>query len=288
MTGFITNDWLFRCWDYEPLWILFFWFAVAFWVGCCMGSFLNVCIWRIPRGESTVFTPSHCPKCNNLLKWYDNMPIWGYLHLRGKCRYCREPISPRYLIMELLVGMLFVLVLLKTGLAEQSPVVLLRYIPMVMLCVTTFFIDRKHRIIPDVTTYPAIIWGIALPLALPEVWGIHAQWKYGLYLYAPCTALAVLLFLGTFAIAGRWIAGRDVLGWGDVKYLMAAGALTGIDGAVITLFFGSFTGLVYGIWLAKKRRRPMRRTSIPLGPFLAVGSLLWILAGEWIVRCLYH
>lgn len=276
------DSWWVRCWCYEPVWIPLFWLAAAFWVGSCVGSFLNVCIWRIPHGESIVFAPSHCPKCQNHLKWYDNMPIWGFLHLRGRCRYCKTSISPRYLLMELLLGSLFALTLAKVGWMEQPPAVLLLYLPMVMLCVTTFFIDWEHRLIPDVTTYPAMIFGVAISAALPSVWGMESAWGGGLYSLG--SALGFGLFLSLFALIGRKLAGRDALGWGDVKYLMAAGALTGVGGAFFSLLFGSFAGMAYGIWLARKRGRALRRTSIPLGPFLAVGSLIWIGCGEWLLR----
>ncbi len=277
-----TDNWFYRCLESGLTGSLVFWSAVIFWLGCCIGSFLNVCIWRIPRGESIVFGASRCPHCRTVLKWYDNVPIWGFLHLKGKCRFCRGRISPRYLGMELLTGGLFLLVFLKTGLTGEPPDVLWRYCPMLMLAITTFFIDRKHFIIPDVTTYPAMIYALILSAAMPEVWGTDNVLQSMIF---SVSGLGVFgIFTALFAMLGRRIYGTDVLGWGDVKYLMAAGALTGTAGAFVSLLSGSFTGMLYGIMRAAGHRRSLRRTAIPLGPFLAAGSLLWILAGEKLLR----
>ena len=132
--------------------------VAVFAVGSCFGSFLNVCIWRLPLGESIVSVPSHCTKCGYEIRWYDNIPIISYLVLRGRCRNCREPYSPRYLIVEALTGLLFVAVFLKVGLSAQPPATLALYWVMVLLCVTTSWIDVEHRLIPDATTYPALLF----------------------------------------------------------------------------------------------------------------------------------
>ena len=276
------NDWWIRAGLYDPGWIRGFWLTAAFLYGSCMGSFLNVCVWRIPLGESIADAPSHCPKCGALIRWYDNIPIFSYLRLRGKCRHCGMPISPRYLIVETLTGLLFAGALAAVGWSSQPPGKILLYCPMLMLIITTAMIDWEHRIIPDLTTYPAMIFGVAVSVALPSVWGMRSHWWSGGWSLG--SLLVAGIFLGAFAWLGRKIAGRDVMGWGDVKYLMAAGALLGIYGAFFSLLVGSFAGAAYGVAVALHRKRRLRRTAIPFGPFLAGGSLIWIFCGEWLTR----
>ncbi|HCH86985.1 MAG TPA: hypothetical protein DFL85_15940, partial [Lentisphaeria bacterium] len=159
------------------------WFFVfsSFLFGSCLGSFLNVCIWRMPLGESIVTAPSHCPKCGTPIRWFDNIPVVSYLALRGRCRSCKAPISPRYVIVEALTGILFALLLFKVGATQQPPFTLLLYFTMTLLCITTIWIDFEHRLIPDATTYPAILFGLAASAAFPSVWGVSNHLLSGAY-----------------------------------------------------------------------------------------------------------
>ena len=118
-----------------------------------------------------VSVPSHCTKCGYEIRWYDNIPIVSYLVLRGRCRNCREPYSPRYLIVEALTGLLYVAVFLKVGLSDQPPAMLALYGAMVLYCITTSWIDVEHRLIPDATSYPALLFGLAISAAFPAVQG---------------------------------------------------------------------------------------------------------------------
>ena len=268
---------------FDGWWAWGFFLFWAFLFGGCMGSFLNVCVWWIPRGESIVDQPSHCPVCGALIRWYDNVPFFAYLNLRGRCRNCKTHIPIRYLLMEAVVGLLFAGLLAKAGWSEQSPAVLLLYFPMASLAFTTFLIDARHRIIPDLTTYPAMAAGVLFSALVPAAWGMQHWYWSGLYSLGSLAAVGI--FLGAFAWIGGRIAGRDVLGWGDVKFMMACGALLGIPGALFTLFTGSLMGTVYGavLWNRRRKKGRRRRLSIPFGPFLAVGSVLWMLIGE---KCL--
>ncbi len=281
MNAFLTegmNEWWLRIGMYESIWVWAFWLISAFILGSCIGSFLNVCIWRIPLGQSISDAPSHCPKCGMLIRWYDNIPLYGYLRLRGRCRNCREKISPRYLLMEIVTGAIFALLLAKVGWTGEPPAKVMLYFPMAMLIITTVMIDWEHRLIPDQTTYPAMVAGVAVSFCFPSVWGMKEWYWSGLFSLGSLAVFGILLSL--FALIGRRIAGRDVLGWGDVKYLMATGALLGWAGAFFTLLAGSLAGSAYGVALAIKRKRKLRRVAIPFGPFLAGASLLWMLIGS--------
>lgn len=250
--------------------------------GSCLGSFLNVCIWRLPLEESIVSVPSHCTKCGYEIRWYDNIPIVSYLVLRGRCRHCREPYSPRYLIVEALTGLLFVAVFLKAGLCAQPPAMLALYWTMVLLCITTSWIDVEHRLIPDATTFPALLFGIAVSAAFPSVQGCESHLAA---LFRGLLGAAVPgALLALFALAGRFVAKREVLGWGDVKFAAAAGALLSAPGALFCVATGALAGTIFGIALALRTGRSMKRLAVPFGPFLAGGALLWIFFGEKLLR----
>ncbi len=246
--------------------------------GSCLGSFLNVCIWRLPLGESIVSVPSHCTKCGYEIRWYDNIPIVSYLVLRGRCRNCREPYSSRYLIVEALTGLLHVAVFLKVGLSDQPPAVLALYGAMVLYCITTSWIDVEHRLIPDAASYPALLFGLAISAAFPSVQGCAGH--LGGLLRAAAGAAIPGGLLALFAVAGKLAAKREVLGWGDVKFAAAAGALLGAAGSLFCVAAGALVGTFFGIGYALCTKRSMRRLAVPFGPFLAGGALLWIFFGE--------
>ena len=279
------NEWWLRIGWYESGWIWGFWLFWAFLFGGCMGSFLNVCVLRIPRGESIAGAPSHCFGCGSPIRWYDNIPIWSYLRLGGKCRVCGMRIPPRYFIMEVLTGLLYAGAVAKTGWSGENPETLALYIVLLSLALTTFQIDWKCRIIPDVTTYPAMAAGLLVGGLLPGAFA-RGTWQAGL-LFSGIGLAAAGIFLALFALIGRKIAGQEVFGWGDVKYMMAAGALTGLPGAVFILTLGSLLGVLFGLYVAFRRRRrgrPWRGVHIPLGVFLALASAVWVFAGDWILR----
>lgn len=274
-----TYDWWQRlgC-DYPIVWgtVVF----SAFALGACLGSFLNVCIWRIPRGESVVTAPSHCTACGADIRWYDNLPIVSYLVLRGRCRRCHTPYSCRYLVVEALTGALFTAVLLKVGMAQQVPSVIPLYWWCILLAISCSWIDARHRIIPDVLTWPAVIYGIVLHALMPSACGAATHLAGGLYAFF--SALLPGAFLSIFSIAGQKLTGKDVLGWGDVKFVAACGALLGFPGALFVLLGGSLSGTVYGVVLARIRKRSLNRCTIAFGPFLGGAAVVWCLAGNWI------
>jgi len=247
----------------------------AFLYGACLGSFLNVCIWRMPRGESVVTGGSHCTSCGKPIRWYDNLPLASYLILRGHCRHCKASYSCRYFVVELLTALLFTAVVLRFAVVGYPPATLAPALAMVMLAVASAWIDQEHRIIPDALTYPAMIWGAACAFIWPGIWGASGRW--GALILAVLSGAFPAGMLWLFSVVGLRVLRRTVMGLGDVKYLAAAGILTGMGGAFFSLIFGAFAGTVFGVAVAVRRRRKLKHTTLAFGPFLAAGSLLWIL-----------
>ena len=266
--------------DY-PVVASYFLFSV-FALGACLGSFLNVCIWRLPLGESVVDAPSHCTTCGYDIRWYDNLPIISYIVLRGRCRNCHTHYSCRYLLVELLTGLLFVAYYIKTGRMEFPAGMLMAGFVMILLAITTAWIDIKHRIIPDATTYPAMILALAAAGLFPGAWGTTNR------LLAIGGALTSGLVWGVIlyglALAGRLIFRCDALGMGDVKFMIACAMLLGVPGTFFVLLTGSMLGTFFGIGYALVRRKPLKRVTIAFGPFLAASAVVWLFAGEWLLQ----
>lgn len=233
-------------------------------VGALIGSFLNVVIWRLPRGESVVSPPSACPACGAHIKPYDNVPVLSWLLLRGRCRHCGEPISARYPLVEALTAVLMALVPICLGADED---VWLGF-AFVLILVPLTFIDLDHRILPNKITYPSVPIAIALVAAfeidrLPE------------HLIAGAAA-----FLFLFAAAWVYPAGMGV---GDVKLAGVMGLFLGRNiapGLLIAFLLGSLVGI--GV-MAVKGVAAGRKTAIPFGPFLATGGLVALYSGDAIV-----
>ena len=277
------TDWFFRLGFHYPL-VLAFGLITAFLYGSCLGSFMNVCIWRIPRGESVAGAPSHCTSCGAEIRWFDNLPVISYLVLRGRCRHCRAPYSPRYCIVEAVTGFLFAAILVKTGLTRQVPAVMLPYCTMVLYAIAAGWIDAEHRIVPDLLSYPALAVGVIGAAVFPEIWGC-AEWYRGA-LFAVLAAGLVGGGLALFAMIGKRLCRREVLGWGDVKFAMATAALLGLPGALWSLFAGSLFGMIAGVVAARCRGRSLRRASIPFAPFLGAAAVIWIFAADALLRLL--
>jgi leader peptidase (prepilin peptidase)/N-methyltransferase len=272
-------DW-FRRIGFNYPWLLILGLFVMFVYGSCLGSFMNVCIWRMPRNESVISSASHCTSCGESIKWYDNLPVISYLLLRGRCRHCKSPYSPRYLIVEVITGIIFAAILLKCAIVRQEPAVIINYCTMTLFALAAGWIDCRHRLIPDKLSFSALLIGIASAAVFPRIWG--TQIHYLAPLLAAGAALLSGAILLIFTTVGNRITGKEVMGLGDVKYIMATAALLGLPGALFVLLSGSLSGTVYGVILSKIRKRPLSRCSIAFGPFLAAGAVIWILAGNWI------
>jgi leader peptidase (prepilin peptidase)/N-methyltransferase len=236
-------------------------------VGLAIGSFLNVCIHRIPRGESLNHPPSRCPTCGTGLRWFDNVPVLGYLRLRGRCRSCRAPISMRYPIVELITMGLFLLHYAQFG---WSPLLIAR---LVFACalVVLFAIDLEHHLLPDVITLPGIVVGLIFSIWLPP--GIVAA------------LIGVLIGGGALWLIGEAYyrySGQEGMGGGDVKMLAMIGAFLGWKLVILTLVLSSVAGSIIGMALIASRRGGMKY-ELPYGTFLALGALVSSLVGERLI-----
>jgi leader peptidase (prepilin peptidase)/N-methyltransferase len=258
-----------------------FWYVMSFILGTCVGSFLNVVIYRVPEGISLLTPPSHCPKCQKDIPWYLNIPLLSWLLLRGKCANCSCRIPARYFLVELLTGVMFLLVFAKVVFYHEPLPVLVVYFGLTMLVITTVFIDFEHQIIPDKTTYPAMALGLIAAAAFPIIWLTGSRWS-ALGQSALCLAVCGGL-LALFTILGSKLFGRDALGWGDVKYIAAIGACLGGRAAYFTLLFGAVTGAIVGIILMVCKKKDFKGT-ISFGPFLAAGTYIWILFDQEIIK----
>lgn len=264
-----------------------FFTVLSFLWGAATGSFLNVCIYRIPRDESVVKPRSHCPHCNRPIPWYLNIPIFSYLMLRGRCRFCRARITPRYVLVELLVGILFLMVWLKYNVAMGprplgvAPTVSAGLVPVLWLYVAGLvlatFVDLEHMIIPDSVSIGGMGAGIIFSALVPAMHG------------APTMRDAVIQsgvglafgfgLLGAVGKLGAVVFRKPAMGFGDVKLIGAIGAFTGWEGVVFTVVGSSLVGSIVGMSLVLAGGKRMQ-SRIPYGPYLAVAALVWIFWGQ--------
>lgn len=241
-------------------------------IGAVVGSFLNVCIYRMPRDRSIVWPASACASCRRELSWFENMPILSYLFLRGRCRTCREPISMRYPIVEAITAAMFVTAWWYYGPGTLLASRLLLGCALIVL----FAIDLEHQLLPNVITLPGIVVGFALSLVAEPGW--------------LASALGILLGGGVlYAVAAAYFLVRreEGLGMGDVKMLAMVGAFIGWKLTLLTLLLASFAGSVIGILLIAFRGGDMKY-ALPFGTFLAVGAGLAATVGtsllDWYLR----
>ena len=243
--------------------------AAAFVFGACIGSFLNVVIWRLPRGESLVFPGSHCPACQASIPGFANVPILSYLLLRGRCRACRARISPRYPLVEALTAALFATLLIAHGPSAR----LLVEWALAAALVAVIFIDLDHFIIPNWITLPGLALGLLISIAAPSL-GVGFWDAIG----------GVLLAGGAFWLIAEIyprLRGKQGLGFGDVKLVAMLASLLGTSAAIGIIFLGSIIGLAYGIPKLLIERKGLN-TRIPFGPGLAIAGLVFLFEpGLW-------
>jgi leader peptidase (prepilin peptidase)/N-methyltransferase len=226
--------------------------------GAMIGSFLNVCICRLPKEESIVFPGSHCPQCSKPIRWYDNIPLVSYLLLRGKCRHCHRSISMQYPLVEGITALLSLLLFITFG-PSLSYVV---YFSFTM-------IDLHHQIIPDVISLPGIGVGLLASWILPPASVVNAL-------------LGVLLGGGSLFLVAtfyQWLFKREGMGGGDVKLLAMIGAFLGWKAVILTILLSSLIGSVVGIAVMIWKGRDFKY-AIPFGPFLSLGAVISLFFGE--------
>jgi len=270
-------------------------YVLIFIFGAMIGSFLNVVIHRVPNEESIVSPNSACPKCGKSIKPYDNIPILSWLILRGKCRNCKNSISARYPAVELLLALLFVLAYWQIGFNPFLPVGLI----FVAAVVALIFIDAENMILPNVITYPLLVFALLARLIYPLFFGAeyfsdfkifpmnHLQ-NYPVWQLSIVGAvLGGLIGGGSLWLVGEvWkrLRGVDAMGLGDVKMMFAVGALLGWQLTLLSIFLGAFSGAVIGMFLISRQKDKDLQTQIPFGIFLGIGSIIALLFGEQIVR----
>jgi leader peptidase (prepilin peptidase)/N-methyltransferase len=245
--------------------------AIALLFGLIIGSFLNVCIYRIPREKSIVNPPSSCPGCGAPIRAWDNIPLVSYLLLAGKCRKCGVNISLRYPAVELLNGLMYAAVLFHFGIGWHLP--LLFALVSAMIIIT--FIDLDFQIIPDVITLPGMLIGLAAAhFLLPD--------PFARYSLLGFTSSLIGLFAGGVSFYLIAILSRGGMGGGDVKMMAMVGAFMGWKGVFLTTLVGSLAGSLVGIALMIFKGQG-RKTKIPFGPFLAIGSVVSLFFGRMII-----
>lgn len=232
--------------------------------GLIVGSFLNVVIYRVPRKESLVRPGSHCPRCGKAIRWYHNVPVAGWIVLRGKCKDCGERISVRYPAVEALIGALFLVSFIVLGIGWQ----LLIAWSFISVVVVVALIDYDHGIIPAKIVLPATVIGLAASIAVsPSDW-----WKY----LAACFGAAFFFFL----LVVIWPGGG--MGMGDVYMALLMGAVLGVS-VTLALFVAFLTGSVVAVFLVLKKGYG-RKSRVRFGPFLGIGAVLAVLAGHALLQ----
>jgi leader peptidase (prepilin peptidase)/N-methyltransferase len=241
----------------------------AFVLGAVIGSFLNVCIYRIPVGKSVVSPPSSCPNCGHRIRWYENVPIFGWLMLGGKCSSCKMRISFRYPAIETLTGLLFVLVIYYFGFSYATPV----YWLFAAALVTISFIDLDHQIIPDVISLPGIVVGFVCSFFVPWL-----SWF---------DSLIGILAGGGVLLAIAWgyalVAKREGMGGGDIKFLGMLGAFLGWKAVLPVIFLSSLLGTLVGVPIMLLQKGDTK-FAIPFGPFLASAALVYLFWGQSLIN----
>lgn len=244
---------------------------LVFIFGAMVGSFLNVCIARLPNDESVVHPRSRCPKCQQPIAAYDNIPILSYLLLRGRCRGCGVAISLRYPIVEMLMGLLAVALFWQFGLG----LAFVSFFLFTAALLVISFVDFDVRIVPNVISLPGIVVGLLFSLLAAYVTPDPA-------IPTPLSALLGVLIGGGFLLATALIyekfRGREGMGMGDVKLLAMIGAFLGGEAIFLTLFLASLTGAIVGLASGGGRY-----AKIPFGPFLCSGALIYLFFGRGIM-----
>lgn len=255
-----------------PNWV---YYLFAGFLGACIGSLLNVCIVRIPNEESIVWPPSHCRHCDHHISWWENIPVISYIVLRGRCRECHHPISPRYPIVELLTIGFSVAAWWRF---HDARLYLAYFFLLIAPLIVISFIDIAHRIIPDVISIPGIVAGFAINALLAGRKGYGDA--------AIDSFLGIIIgggFLFLVATAYEKIKKIEGLGGGDVKLAAMLGAFFGWRASIFILLVSSVVGSLFGLVLILIMKKNTKY-AIPFGPFLAIGGLVYLFFGQRIIN----
>lgn len=257
--------------------------------GALIGSFLNVVIHRLPRGESIAFPNSHCPRCDRPIKFYDNVPVLSYVALGGRCRSCGVSISPRYPAVEALTAVMFAIVAYAAG--GEVGLRLLFDLIFVTGIIALVFIDAEHMILPNKITYPGLVFAIIARLFVHNFYGVEGFASVARDLHPAAlsllnASLGALLGGGSLWFVGwlwKRLRGVDAMGLGDVKMMFAVGAYLGLALTPLAIFVGVLSGSIIGVvWMYRSGERNLN-AQIPFGIFLGIGSVVSLLYGSQII-----
>jgi leader peptidase (prepilin peptidase)/N-methyltransferase len=266
----------------------YFWGTAIFLFGLALGSFFNVVIYRLPRGQSLAFPGSHCTSCNAPVKPYDNIPVISYLILRGRCRSCKASYSVIYPIVEFLVGSLYLLLFLKDGLT----LTLAADVVFVSLLIPLIFIDLEHKLLPDIINKPGLVVMAALRVLAPDP-AINASTRhlFGVIESAEWTVAIIGCAFGAAVGGGSlWLVREAYLrikktegmGLGDVKMMLMVGAFLGWKLTFLTIFLASLIGSLIGI-LVMRRKGGTLKMEIPFGVFLGPAAIISLFLGQVLI-----
>ena len=238
-------------------------------LGLALGSFLNVCIVRLPNDRSLVRPPSSCPRCRHPIAWHDNIPVLSWLLLRGRCRHCSEPISVQYPLVEVAVGVIWVLAVAHYGASTRAVAAALFATILLGIAVT----DARHYLIPDEYTWGGLVLGLAFSLT----GGVPG------FLDAVLGAAVGFALLFAVAQAGQWAFKEEAMGGGDIKMMAMVGAFVGWKGVLLTVFLAALLGSLIFVPLSLKKKR-----LVPFGVFLALGAVITFAFQDGIIAWYLH
>lgn len=265
-------------------------YVFVFLFGLIIGSFLNVCILRIPSGKSIVMPASACPKCGTPIRPYDNIPVLSYVFLGGKCRACKTRISPMYPAVELLTALLFFACYSAFGLTTET----LKWAVFSAILIVLVFTDLRERILPDVVNYTGFGLGLALSLFTKPIDGTANWISNRIFDFpppAPVLSLVDAVFGAAAGSGALWLVSelylrlrkREGMGMGDVKMMLMVGAFVGLKRTLLTIFAGSLLGSVIGVAFILARRKDSNY-ELPFGTFLGLAALLVVFFGTPVVN----
>ena len=237
--------------------------------GALIGSFLNVCIFRLPKAESIVWPGSHCPHCKNPIKFYDNIPLISYILLKGRCPHCHSPISFQYPLIEGITALGSLILFMKFGPSLSY----LIYFSFVAALIVITVIDLHHQIIPDVISLPGIGVGLLASLIIPQITFLNSL-------------IGILLGGGSLFLVAtvyQWLFKREGMGGGDIKLLAMIGAFLGWKAVILTILLSSLIGSITGIIIMVLKGKDFKY-AIPFGPFLSLGAVISLFYGENLIR----
>ena len=256
--------------------------------GLLIGSFLNVCIYRLPRDLSVVAPRSFCPECDRPIAWYDNVPLLSYALLAGRCRRCGASIPWRYPVVELLTAVLFFIAVWILGVNAAA----IKYCVFAAILVTLIFSDLEEKILPDEFTLGGVILGLIFAAVAPTTGGMWRVLLFNVTRNDRVLSLVESAFAAAISSGALWVVGfayeklrhREGLGLGDVKMIAMIGTFLGLQGVLLTLMLGSVLGALVGVAIIVISRKDAATYELPFGSFLGVAALIIAYAGEIVMN----